>query len=78
MKSKSALTNNLLRRSNCETFCNMVLFNIPESTQAGETVCLVRGECEECTEDLEDLCRTVPLSQPGQVSLPLFQKAELG
>ena len=56
----------------------MVLFNIPESTQAGETVCLVRGECEECTEDLEDLCRTVPLSQPGQVSLPLFQKAELG
>ena len=28
---------------NCETFCNAILFNLPESTQAPETVGCVRG-----------------------------------
>jgi len=30
-------------RSNCETFCNMILFNIPESTQTEDTGCLIKG-----------------------------------
>merc|ERR1712107_408962 len=29
-------------RDNCETFCNMILFEIPTSTQTQHTVCCLR------------------------------------
>ena len=31
-------------RSNCETFCNLILFNYTESTQTAETVSCIRSK----------------------------------
>ena len=36
------LSNWILFRSNCETFCNMILFEIPTSTQTSQTVGCLR------------------------------------
>ena len=33
-----------LSRTNCETFCNMMLFNLPHSTQASHTTGCIRGD----------------------------------
>ena len=32
-------------RSNCETFCNMIVFNKPKSTQTEQTTACIRGKC---------------------------------
>ena len=36
-------------RSNCETFCNMVIFNIPQSTQSEDVACCVKGKFSKAT-----------------------------
>ena len=34
----------IIDRNNCETFCNMVVFNIPYAVQADNTRTIMRGE----------------------------------
>ena len=31
-------------RRNCETFCNMIVFNLPYAEQAAKANCCIRGE----------------------------------
>ena len=40
----TADSTNCCFRSNCETFCNLILFNYTESTQTAETVSCVRSK----------------------------------
>ena len=63
----TTFNHSLSSRSNCETFCNMIVFNKPKSTQTEQTTACIRG-----TTSAKKSFPTKPKSQASSAASPAW------